>query len=131
MAELASNPALQPLRQCRHLVVSFGNDGAVWLDLEKPEAPAAVLIFDPAHGEGEWCDGVKGEVFGYNTCLVAAVVAELTSALEKDSKPNVAQRWRADCPLCAACGRMAMAQLNGTNTPLRALDFPWPPLRRK
>ena len=30
MAELASKPALQPLRQCRHLVVSFGNDGAVW-----------------------------------------------------------------------------------------------------
>lgn len=103
MAELAANPALQPLRECRHLIVSFGTDGAVWLNLEKPEAPAATLIFDPAHGEGEWCDGVKGEVFGYNTCLVAAVVAELTSALEKNSQPNVAQ--------AVACGLSAMRRL--------------------
>lgn len=123
-AELASNPTLQPLKSCRHLIVSFGTDGAVWLDLEKANAPAGILIFDPAHCEGEWSDGVKGNVFGYNSCLVTAVVAELASAFEMGSKPNL--------PQAVACGLSAMRRLREdghgptqlANRPVPGAGFP-------
>jgi hypothetical protein len=91
VTEIKSNPHLRFLRQCRHLVVTFRQDGAIWLDFTKPEAPVAQLIFDPAHGEGEWCEGIPGEVFGYNTCLTAALVVELVNALEKGKSPEMAQ----------------------------------------
>jgi len=90
ISEVNTNPVLKPLRECLHLVVSFGNSGAVWFDWENAHGPEAVLVFDPNHGEGEWRDRVKGEALGYNTCLAAAVVAEVALVLGTEAKPNLA-----------------------------------------
>ena len=39
---------MRDLAKCRHLIVTFSADGALWLDFTKRDAPQATLIFDPA-----------------------------------------------------------------------------------
>lgn len=83
---LRNNPVLLPLQQARHVIVAFESDGAVWIDLSKPQAPAH-LVFDAAGTEGEWSSRIEGEAFGYQTCLVAAVVHTLASARQAGAEP--------------------------------------------
>ena len=70
---LASNPVLKTLAACRHLVVNFSIDGALWIDRTGAAAPKATLIFDPERAEGEWNETREGAAFGYLTCMAAAV----------------------------------------------------------
>ncbi|HEV7902440.1 MAG TPA: RyR domain-containing protein [Pyrinomonadaceae bacterium] len=79
MHELKHNPAVRRLCESRHLIINFGIDGAVWVDFEDPEQPKARLVFDAANAEGEWSSHIKGHVFGYLSCLTAAVVQTLVS----------------------------------------------------
>ena len=70
------NPILQPLRRARHVIVNFNGDGAMWIDFSG-RAPRARLIFDPACAEGERVGRIPGTVFGYQTCLTAAITLTL------------------------------------------------------
>ena len=83
---LRQNPLIQPLRQARHLIVSFEGDGAVWIHFSKPDQPARI-VFDAAHSEGEWSSRIEGEAFGFQTCLAASVVQTLASK-RKDTEPE-------------------------------------------
>ncbi|MEA2237600.1 MAG: hypothetical protein QOC81_2324 [Thermoanaerobaculia bacterium] len=73
--ELRRCPALQALRRCKYLIVSFGTEGAMLLT--RDEDPR--LVFDPAAMEGEWAPEKKpsGRMIGYTTILAAAVVHEV------------------------------------------------------
>lgn len=76
--ELKSNPALQPLLEARHLIITFRSDGAFWLNNNKAGAKSSLLVFDAAMEEGEWSETQgKGTTFGFMSCFVAAVVREL------------------------------------------------------
>ena len=78
LAELDGNSALEPLLQARHLIVTFGSDGAIWLDNEGAGSRKAMLVFDGALAEGDWITTQgKGAVFGYLSCFTAATVYEL------------------------------------------------------
>ena len=88
MAELALNPALKPLLQARHLIVTFRSDGALWLDNDGKARQPATLVFDAAMAEGEWSEQQgKGLAFGFMCCFVAAVVREL--CLPKGQDPDL------------------------------------------
>lgn len=78
-AELQNNPALDALRKARHLIVTFQSDGAFWLDNgPEEEGRSSLLVFDAARAEGEWAANQgPGTVFGFMSCLVAAVVGQL------------------------------------------------------
>lgn len=78
-SELEHNPELQPLRAARHVIVSFGVDGGVWID-RSSDAPRRVVVFDSAQAEEEWASRIKGEAIGYHTCLTGAVAFSLASA---------------------------------------------------
>jgi len=88
LAELSRNPVLRPLRQARHLVVNFEGDGAAWIDFSDSDKAGARLVFDPAHAEGEWGGGISGDVFGYETCLAAAVAHALASPNNTAANPD-------------------------------------------
>lgn len=72
---LARAPLLRGLTKCRHLIVSFSADGALWLDHGDRKAPRATLVFDPGHAEGQWADTFAGhgEAFGFLSCLTASI----------------------------------------------------------
>jgi len=85
--ELSHNPALSPLRKCCHCIVSFGSEGALHVSKGKGGAPAYRLIFDPGHMEQDWsrAEGIEGRVFGYMSCLTAAVTSHLAMYDPDDS----------------------------------------------
>jgi hypothetical protein len=71
---LHSSPVLQKLASgSRHLIVTLSADGALWLD-NAGTHPRATLIFDAGGAEGAWARPIKGEAFGYLSCMVAALV---------------------------------------------------------
>jgi hypothetical protein len=82
-AAIHSDPVLAQLRNCRHLIVNFSADGALWIDndrkagIEHPSSPKTELIYDADSIEGQWSEQSQGEVFGYMSCMVAALTAEL------------------------------------------------------
>jgi hypothetical protein len=71
---LANNPVLKTLDACRHLIVTFSVDGALWIERAGEDPPRATLIFDPARAEGEWGEAGEGKAFGYLSCMAAAIV---------------------------------------------------------
>jgi hypothetical protein len=74
--ELTHNPRVNGLSRCADVVISLGAAGAIHLkkheDVEKAE-----LLFDPQCMEGEWENEHPGGMFGYTTCLAAAICHQL------------------------------------------------------
>jgi hypothetical protein len=80
---LKTNPVLKALDACRHLIVTFSVDGALWIDRAAKNKVKATLIFDSARAEGEWAEVRNGNAFGFLSCMTAAVahaVAEHVTA---------------------------------------------------
>jgi len=80
LQELTLNKSISDLTRCRHLIVSLGTDGALWLSKRGDGTSRYRLVFDPGGLEGAWARSVKGQVWGGTSCLVAAIVAELAKS---------------------------------------------------
>ncbi|HNW60961.1 MAG TPA: RyR domain-containing protein [bacterium] len=89
--ELCGNAAVSGLLACRHLVVHFGMEGALHVDI-KGENKSFELIYDPEHLEREWNAFGSGEGFGYKACLTAGIVSRL---LHPDSPERIQDGIRA------------------------------------
>jgi RyR domain/ATPase family associated with various cellular activities (AAA) len=75
--ELSNNPTLAPLLNCRHLVVTFRSEGALWVSNGRQRQWRMVL--DPANVEEEWEAGYPARVFGYLSCVNASIAAWLAA----------------------------------------------------
>ncbi|MBK9305035.1 MAG: ATP-binding protein, partial [bacterium] len=73
LGDLAYHAELRGLAAARHVVVNFGDDGALWVDNSDRALPRRRLIFDPGHLEGNWREGIEGNVPGSGSCLPAAL----------------------------------------------------------
>ena len=80
LQELTLNKSISDLTHCRHLIIALGTDGALWLSKRSDGTARCHLVFDPGSLEGAWAQGIRGHVWGGMSCLVAAIVAELTAS---------------------------------------------------
>jgi hypothetical protein len=74
--QLLENPAFESLSRCRHLIITFSVDGALWLNQPDPDdvnKTEATLIFDPEGAEGEWKDKREGVIPSYSSIVAAAI----------------------------------------------------------
>jgi hypothetical protein len=76
---LSHHHDLRSLARCRHLIVSFGSEGAVWLHNEGQGKTNAIFVFDPSHVEGEHRNAIEGTVYGGLSCQAATVAAALAA----------------------------------------------------
>jgi hypothetical protein len=67
--QLANNPELAPLEECKHLVIRFDLDGA----LHWQRGGDARLYFDPAVEEEGFLEEYDGRMLGYGSAFVAAL----------------------------------------------------------
>jgi hypothetical protein len=74
--ELTHNPRVNGLSRCAHVVISLGAAGAIHFKKHEGEEKAD-LFFDPQCMEGEWENEHPGGMFGYTTCLAAAICHQL------------------------------------------------------
>lgn len=84
--ELVGNPAFSGLLRCRHLVVNFRREGALWIDND-PGGRTASLVFDSSLAEGEWKRGLadsESRVYGHLAVFAASVVAEVATGSPPD-----------------------------------------------
>jgi hypothetical protein len=80
--QLANNRELAVLAHCRHLVVRFGLDGAIWRSIE-PAGVTARLFYDPARIEGEFVEERPGAMIGSHAAFLALVATHVAvSGLE-------------------------------------------------
>jgi hypothetical protein len=82
--QLLENPGFESLSRCRHLIVTFSVDGALWLDQRDPrdmQQTRATLIFDPEGAEAEWKDKLKGTIPSYSSIVAAAITYGVARAL--------------------------------------------------
>jgi hypothetical protein len=78
LKELKTNASLKELRDCKHLIINFGNEGALWLNLDDSfENSKGTIIFDPGCIEGEWGEDISGEMIGSSSCFAAGVATTL------------------------------------------------------
>ena len=64
---------------CRHLIIAFDSEGALWLDMSKGFDDArACLVYESGVIEGEHDNLTDGTAFGFLSCLTAAVAHCLT-----------------------------------------------------
>lgn len=76
---LDANPRLEGLKAIRFVVVRLGLDGALVVEHGERER-RCTLVFDPEGVEGAFLARVDGRMFGYQTCVTAAIVQELVDA---------------------------------------------------
>jgi hypothetical protein len=67
------SPVFAELKKCRHLIVRFKTDGALWVDRSEPGNPVVTLIYDAGGAEGGWESRFEGKVVGYSTAMIAAL----------------------------------------------------------
>ncbi|MBU1702158.1 MAG: AAA family ATPase [Candidatus Eisenbacteria bacterium] len=83
--EIVKDGALDQLPKCRHLIVAFESEGALWIDLnERPKLEKGMLekvvchfIYQASGIEGDHQRRSKGRAFGFLSCLTAAIVKPL------------------------------------------------------
>jgi hypothetical protein len=75
--ELTHNPRVNGLSRCAHVVISLGAAGAIHL-IREEQGLKAWLFFDPQCMEREWEKEYPGGMFGYTTCLAAAICRQIT-----------------------------------------------------
>ncbi len=83
--ELAGNATFASLHECRHLIVRFGLDGAVYrMNSGSRRLPEAWLVYDPMGIEGGFLHGHlarrRGGMVGFGSAFVAAVAGRLAAA---------------------------------------------------
>ncbi|MBK8060476.1 MAG: AAA family ATPase [Gemmatimonadetes bacterium] len=88
-AGLATSPTIAGLQDCRHLIITFSLDGALWIDRSRA-TPEATLICDAAAADGEFARRIEGQAFGFLSCMVASVANALAIASCDGAKPALA-----------------------------------------
>lgn len=83
--ELQREGRLAALTRCRHLVVTFEMEGALWFDLAPTGNNAGLradtrvhFVHDSPVIEGDRAHGVEGAGIGFQSCMAAAVAWQLT-----------------------------------------------------
>ncbi len=89
-SSLCNSPLFHELsKKCRHLVITFYGDGALWLNFSSSQKPTATMVYDPGGIEEQCVEKLDGEAFGFMSCMTAAIVREMIHALTpSDGKIN-------------------------------------------
>lgn len=110
--QLLNTDSLRELRDCPHLIVRFGLNGAVYwqrtLPSEKQRAQyRAWLVYDPSGIEGTGEHEYDGEMVGYGSAFTAALTGKLAQVVSNDLVPvklSDGTLKPADCVECIASG---------------------------
>ena len=103
---LNTHPAALNLLRCRHLIVTFSSEGALWLDSADGTGLRARVCLDPARAEGEWGAQFEGEAMGFHCAMSTALAIALaahTDARRSDDKAQLDLLPAIEAGLLAIC----------------------------
>ncbi len=80
LVEIKSNAALKDLKLCRHLIITFGSEGALWIQPQDSFGDSPIkMIFDPGYQENAWKTKFNGEVLGRSSCFTSGVIYSIAN----------------------------------------------------
>lgn len=87
---LINDPIACGLLAARHVIVSFGSAGALWVTRgAELKDINACLVFDPQTLENDYDHGFDGTVYGFQTCFVAGIAHHLMQGFTQvEDKPT-------------------------------------------
>ena len=89
LKELNSNPTLKNLQQCRHLIINFGSEGALWLiPGESFKDSRGTMVFDPGCMEGEWGKNMSGQIMGGSACFCAGIASSIINHVKSQNEDS-------------------------------------------
>ncbi|TRZ54057.1 ATP-binding protein, partial [bacterium] len=74
--QMAYNRTIMPLAECRHLIIRFDLDGAIYLK-KSTDHKESFLFYDPARVEGGYREEYPGGMIGLFSTFVAALTASV------------------------------------------------------
>lgn len=74
--ELTNNPQVNGLARCAAVIVSFNTAGAIYITWQDDHANAS-LLFDPLVMEDDFERLYPGKMYGYTSCLTAAIARQI------------------------------------------------------
>ncbi len=74
--QIQNNPSLRELASCRHLIVRFGLDAAIYYSCGE-KGISAELIYDPLLYEGGFREKIRGEMQGISDAFISGFTGEL------------------------------------------------------
>ena len=84
--EVTHNPRVNSLSRGAHCIISLNAAGAILISNPPGGEVSAQLLFDPFHMECDWENAHAGTMYGYSTCLAAAIAAAI---IEKVEQPDL------------------------------------------
>ncbi|MCF7859117.1 MAG: ATP-binding protein [Candidatus Cloacimonetes bacterium] len=74
--ELNDNQSIRRLLNCKHLIINFQSEGALYVEMDNKEIKKCRLVFDPEYLEGEWIKskGIDDCIIGAMSCFTSAIV---------------------------------------------------------
>ncbi len=85
--QMSCNPSLSALANCRHLIVRFGLEAAIYYRQSR-EGVQARLYFDPAQPEGGYHARYAGDMQGLASAFTAALAARLAGPDADEPAPG-------------------------------------------
>lgn len=82
--QLNNNPNLSFLAGCRHLIFTFGLEGAIYYKCNG--VSESRLYFMPYQFEGDFTKGIQGVVYGCTSCFVAGLVKSIAGQDMKEEE---------------------------------------------
>lgn len=82
--QINNSPNITFLAQCRHLIVLFGLEGAIYYKNEG--VPESRLYFLPYEFEGGSIADSQGKMFGFTSCFVAAIARNIVLGNESNEE---------------------------------------------
>ena len=84
--EVTHNPRVNSLSRGAHCIISLNAAGAILISNPAGGDVRAQLLFDPYHMECDWENAYGGSMYGYATCLAAAIAAAM---IENEEQPDL------------------------------------------
>ncbi len=90
LAALQRNPTANRLLSAKHVIVSFGSAGALWVARGTRKGnPSACLLADPQELEDDHARGFDGTTYGFQTSFTAGIAHHLMQGFLKAAEPRV------------------------------------------
>ncbi len=117
LREVAASGRLAKLSQCRHLIVTFGSEGAAWFDLQAgstapgtaPSEARVCFVYRAGSIENDHAYSTVGTAFGFLTCVTAALARTAALSLAAADAPGAMAS--VDCGFAIEAGLAAMHDL--------------------
>ena len=118
--QINNNPNIAYLANCRHLIIHFGLEGAIYYN--KNKEIKSQLFFLPYAFEGDFIKDSQGKMFGLSSCFAAGIARDVAAGIKNNEELSKSIREGIRSGIVAAQKYF----INGFGECVQECEFPSP-----